>query len=165
MVSTGITQGGTNPLFQRDPNLGFPSTTSQGFMGVGMYWVAGPRDPLVNWSPPGFSETVVRRPSGTLMLVELASSQGAAGNVWPSCSFGPITSGGGDLYQIDTSAPNQGIPTTGYSQGKLLYPAQENRFNYAFHDGHVELLRYQQTTNGASATGTPGGMWSVNTAD
>jgi hypothetical protein len=159
MVATG------NANFQTpttSPSL--PSPTSAGFMGVGVYWVN--QNPIPNWNPLGYSETVVRRPSGTLMLVELCSSQGAAGNVWPSCSVGP-TGAGSDLYQIDTTVSSS--PTilagNGYSEGKLLYPAQQNRFNYIFHDGHAELLRYQQTTNGASSPGTPGGMWSVNTAD
>lgn len=164
MVTSGITQSGTYPLFQIDPNpKGLPSPTTPGFMGVGMYWLAGPRDPPVNWNPLGYSETVVRHPSGTLMLVELASSQGSEGNVWPSCCFGPV--GPGDLYQIDPNVSMTGTPTTGISQGKQLYQAQQYRFNYVFHDGHVELLRYQQTTNGAAAPLTPGGMWSINTAD
>ena len=46
-----------------------------------------------------------------------------------------------------------------YNEGQLLYKAQRNRFNYAFHDGHVEALTYQQTTNVA------GGMWNVTTAN
>jgi prepilin-type N-terminal cleavage/methylation domain-containing protein/prepilin-type processing-associated H-X9-DG protein len=160
MVSSG------NSFIGYDPTSsgGLPPVTSSGFMGVGIYMQSGNAS-RVNWNPPGYPETVVRRPSGTLMLVEVASSQGPEGNVWVSCSTGPI--GSGDLYQIDTSASTSTAILKGgaYGEGKLLYPAQQNRFNYVFHDGHVELLSYQQTTNGAASPGTPGGMWSINTAD
>jgi prepilin-type N-terminal cleavage/methylation domain-containing protein len=169
MVSSGTSY---QVLFQRDPINGLPSTSTSGFMGVGMYWEVsnGRESQAPNWNPPGFSETIVRHPSGTLMLVEEPSSQGAEGNVWPCCCEGPITANGGangNLFQIDTAASqNPGtLSAGGYSEGSILYKAQRNRFNYIFHDGHAELLTYQQTTNGASATGTPGGMWSVNTAD
>ena|ERR1700677_1619407 len=173
MVSTGDQQyQGSTGLFQRDPINGLPGTSTSGFMGVGMYWEVsnGRESQAGNWNPPGFSETVVRHPSGTLLLVEDSSSQGAEGNVWPCCCLGPFTTGAGaygNLYQIDTSAPQSAgaLSGTGYSEGLLLYKAQQNRFNYIFHDGHAELLMFQQTTNGTSATGTPGGMWSVNTAD
>lgn len=164
MVSAGTSPG---LLFEYDPTPkggGLPPATTSGFMGVGIYMQSGNQN-AVTWNPPGYPETIVRRPSGTLMLVEVASSQGPEGNVWVSCSTGPI--GSGDLYQIDTSASTSTAILKGgaYGEGKLLYPAQQNRFNYVFHDGHVELLSYQQTTNGATAPGTPGGMWSVNTAD
>lgn len=173
MVSTGEGpqyQGATG-LIQRDPANGLPNTGTTGFTGVGIYWQASQREGI-NWNPLGFSETVVRHPAGTLMLVEECNSQGAQGNIWPCCCCGAIVARGdawGGMYQIDTSAP-QNVTTlssssSGYSEGMMLYQAQRNRFNYIFHDGHAELLRYQQTTNGAAATGTPGGMWSVNTGD
>ena len=171
MVACGDGNTTYGTLVQRPTSMGLPSTTSAGFMGVGIYWFDGAKPPGPDWNPAGFPETVVRRPSGTLMLVEQASSQGVEGNTWPCCTCGPITGANpwADLYQIDTSAPVSAATlentSSGYSEGNQLYPAQRNRFNYAFHDGHVELLMYQQTTNGTASKGTPGGMWSVNTAD
>jgi prepilin-type N-terminal cleavage/methylation domain-containing protein/prepilin-type processing-associated H-X9-DG protein len=175
MVASGEGNAYYGTLVQRPTSEGLPSITTPGFLGVGMYWL-DPGSGPANWNPPGFPETVVRHPSGTIMLAELASSQGAEGNAWPACCCGPVTSGGswGDLYQIDTLAPTDAGTleggSSGYSEGKQLYQAQRNRFNYAFHDGHVELLQYQQTMqpggSGAVKTLTiPNGMWNVNTAD
>lgn len=174
MVSTGEgpQNQGASGLIQRDPANGLPKTSTTGFMGVGIYWEATGRETGMSWNPPGFSETVVRHPSGTLMLVEECNSQGAEGNVWPSCCCGPIVAMGnawGGMYQIDTLAPQSAATlnnsSSGYSEGLMLYQAQRQRFNYIFHDGHAELLMYQQTTNGAAATQTPGGMWGVTTGD
>jgi prepilin-type N-terminal cleavage/methylation domain-containing protein/prepilin-type processing-associated H-X9-DG protein len=165
MVAIG--NGSSQVPTQTTWGTSLPSPTKPGFMGVGVYWVNQTAVP--NWNPPGYSETIVRRPSGTLMLVEQPSNQACEGNVWPCCSIGPVTSGGGDLYQVDNSTPTSATilenPSMSYSEGRFLYPAQQSRFNYVFTDGHAELLRYQQTTNGQAATGTPGGMWSINTAD
>jgi prepilin-type N-terminal cleavage/methylation domain-containing protein len=179
MVSAG--QNGTwgaNNLFQRATKNGLPSTTTPGFMGVGIYWQdIGAAAP--NWNPPGFSETVVRHPSGTIMLAEEASNWGAAGNIWPCVCMGPVCGlGSGSAYscmfQIDTSASQdaQSLENGGVavSEGQLLYQAQHNRFNYAFHDGHMENLPYTRTMTPAKTGAVmnlmiPNGMWNINTAD
>src|ERR1019366_4286308 len=83
---------------------------------------------------------VVRDQAGTILLAEMASSQGAAGNVWPCVSLGPQTSDGGNsLYQIDLKAPQDAatLVSNGYSEGLMLYKAHRSRFNYVFHDQHV----------------------------
>jgi prepilin-type N-terminal cleavage/methylation domain-containing protein len=166
MVSSGAknTQGATG-LFQRDPKNGLPSINTPGFMGVGIYWEDSSSLDRPNWNAPGFPDNVVRHPSGTIMLAEVASSMNAEGNIWPCCCCGPIVADGqangyGNLYQIDTSAPQNPatLAANGYNEGLLLYKAQRNRFVYAFHDGHVESLTYQQTTNNAN-------MWNVTAAD
>jgi prepilin-type N-terminal cleavage/methylation domain-containing protein/prepilin-type processing-associated H-X9-DG protein len=167
MVSCGNKNAqGADNLVQRDPANGLPSITTPGFMGVGMYWEDYSSLGRPNWNAPGFQDSVVRHPSGTLMLVEVASSQAAEGNIWPCCCCGPTVADGGDggwgnLYQIDTSAPQNAatLESGGYNEGLLLYKAQQNRFNYVFHDGHVEALMYQQTTNAA------GGMWSITSGN
>jgi prepilin-type N-terminal cleavage/methylation domain-containing protein len=171
MVSTGDSHNqGATGLIQRDPANGLPRTSTTGFMGVGIYWAASARQTGITWNPPGFGETVVRHPSGTLLLVEDCSSQGSEGNIWPCCCCGPVNNNNtawGNLYQIDPNAPQSVAALTGggVSEGLMLYQAQRQRFNYIFHDGHAELLMYQQTTNGAASSQTPGGMWSVNTGD
>jgi prepilin-type N-terminal cleavage/methylation domain-containing protein/prepilin-type processing-associated H-X9-DG protein len=166
MVATG-SQGGKDQgvLNQRPISEGLPSLTAPDFQGVGIYWTGANLDrPSLNY--PGFPETVVRHPSGSIMLAEVATSQNAEGNDWPCMCCGATTSDGseggwGNLYQIDFKAPqNAATLESGlYSEGLQLYQAQQNRFNYAFHDGHVETLMYQQTTNVA------GGMWNITTAD
>ena len=90
--------------------------------------------------------------------------------------FGPqATDGGamGNLYQIDTSAANYDaakFKDGGYNQGNQLYKAHNNRFNYAFHDGHVETLKIEDTVGSASGplrvqVANPKGMWTVAAGD
>jgi prepilin-type N-terminal cleavage/methylation domain-containing protein/prepilin-type processing-associated H-X9-DG protein len=165
MVASGQGSAYAGTLIERPISQGLPSINTPGLLGVGIYWVGNSLD-RPDWNPPGFPETVVRHPGSTIMLAEVATSQNAEGNDWPCCCCGPITSDGqeggwGNLYQIDTKAP-QSMATLEsglYNEGQQLYKAQRNRFNYAFHDGHVESLTYQQTTN------TGGGMWNMTTAD
>lgn len=150
---------------------GLTSTGSSGFMGVGISWIDA-NDTGPNFEPPGYSDSVVLHPSGTLMLVELANSQNVEGNTWPAFCFGPyLSSPGSGLYQIEagvnTSAQN--LEQNGASEGVQLYPAQRNRFEYAFHDGHVETLQWQQTITpktlpGGVVSTAPSGMWSLQTA-
>ncbi len=175
MVASGEGQAYQGTLIQRPYSEGLPSVTTPGFLGVGIYWEeSGATAP--DWNALGFPEVVVRHPSGTILLAEDACNQNAEGNIWPCCVCGPIIGNGGPwgaLYQIDTEAPTSPATLEGgtaLSEGAMLYAAQRNRFNYAFHDGHVELLRYQQTTTpgGAGAVQNltiPNGMWNINTAD
>lgn len=160
-------------LFQRKTSLGLPSTTTSGFQGVGIYW-EDPGTTVPDWNAPGFPDTVVRHPSGSLMLVELAQSQNAAGNTWGCCCCAPYNGDNnawGSLYQIDPTAPTDPatLETGSYNEGALLYRAQRNRFEYAFHDGHVEALTYQQTWALGSLGrminyNVPNGMWNITTA-
>ena len=107
------------------------------------------------------------------MLVELANSQNCEGNSWPAFCLGPILSSpGSGLYQIENGTPTDRtyLEIHGASEGNQLYPAQGNRFSYAFHDGHAELLTYKQTINARTLVGgiistAPSGMWGVTTAD
>jgi prepilin-type N-terminal cleavage/methylation domain-containing protein/prepilin-type processing-associated H-X9-DG protein len=152
-----------------------PSTGDPHFRGVGIYWYdasgSGP-----NWNARGYPVSVVRDPSGTLMLCESASAMGSEGNVWPCTCSGPITSDGtaggwGNMYQIDLAAPQDPVKLLGnssgqsYNEGKLLYKAHSSRFNYAFHDGHVETLKYEQTIGTAKLINQPKGMWTIAAGD
>ncbi|HXC35497.1 MAG TPA: prepilin-type N-terminal cleavage/methylation domain-containing protein [Candidatus Acidoferrales bacterium] len=174
MISTG-TKGsaaqGADNLLQRDTKNGLPPTSQ--IQGVGIYWqdqsASGP-----NWNPPGYPETVVRHPAGTLLLAEDANNWNAEGNIWPCCVEGPIASGMSAysvFYQIDPTVTSASAVQDGTAacEGFLLYQMQRNRFNYAFHDGHVEALTYQQTCQpqkiGAVVSyAVPNGMWNINTA-
>ena len=89
---------------------------------------------------------------------------GGCGNEWPCISIGPYTGGGGDggnLYQI-AGANEQQDPTAqkGINQGNQVYKAHGNHFNYLFHDGHVQLLKIEQTV-GSGTLQDPKGMWTV----
>jgi prepilin-type processing-associated H-X9-DG protein len=130
--------------------------------GVGIYWQDGNGD--VDLEARGYKTSVVKDNAGSILLVEQANGQGAVGNVWPSISWGP--SGNSTLHQIDPNAapqdPNQG--GSGMNQGKLLYQAHGKRFNYAFHDGHVQLLRIEQTIGNGLLT-APRGMWTIAAGD
>jgi hypothetical protein len=150
--------GRTFPL----PNLNQPDGH-----GVGIYWVDSLT--LPDWSARGYPTSVVHDPAGTIMLTEDASSQGAAGNVWPCCCCGPqIPNGGswGNLFQTDLGAPLSSATLTadGYSEGTSLYKAHGSRFNYVFHDNHVETLKLEQTIGSGTLT-APKGMWTVAVGD
>lgn len=143
-------------------------------MGVGVAW-SDANDSGPNFEPPGYQDSVVRRPSSTLMLVELPGSANAEGNGWPSFCSGPYhSSPGASLFQIevgnDLSTANLTQSAGSISEGTLLYKAQGDRFNYAFHDGHVEALKWDQTApvqtlpGGVKGVSMPSGMWSINTA-
>jgi prepilin-type processing-associated H-X9-DG protein len=132
-------------------------------MGVGIYWQDEGLGGLPDWNAKGYRSSVVRDPSGTLMLVEQANGQGAAGNIWPCISIGPY--GSGALYQIQPNAPVQDANSgTGVNQGEKLYKAHRNRFNYLFYDGHVEALRVEATL-GTGTKFTPKGMWTMDPKD
>jgi prepilin-type processing-associated H-X9-DG protein len=175
MVSTGTEGGaaqGPDNLLQRLTSNGLPPVSQ--IQGVGIYW-QDPGGTPPNWNPPGYSDTVVKHPSGTIMLAEDANNWNAEGNIWPCCVEGPIGSGEQAyevFYQLDPSVTSASQVQNGNasSEGYMLYQLQQKRFNYAFHDGHVEALTYQQTMS-PQKTGAvvnqlvPDGMWNINTAD
>jgi prepilin-type N-terminal cleavage/methylation domain-containing protein len=159
-----------NPLNGKYP---LPNLMQPNRLGVGIYWQSPSGTP--DYGAKGYPASVVKDPSGTILLCEDSSTQGAMGNEWPCCCLGPWVSDGGaygNLYQIDVAAPTDvaKLNATGYGTGQLLYKAQGFRFDYAFHDGHVETLKY--TDNLGNTPGTlaiklayPGGMWTVKAGD
>ena len=133
-----------------------PSVSSPTHHGVGIYW----KDiGVADWDAKGYPTTVVKEPATTLLLVEEPCGNNLAGNIWPCISLGPSGTAGkgnGELYQI---APNDP-----YNQGAQLYKQHGKRFNYLFHDGHVELLGIEQTVGTGTVT-TPRGMWTIASGD
>jgi prepilin-type N-terminal cleavage/methylation domain-containing protein/prepilin-type processing-associated H-X9-DG protein len=161
---------------QVDPKKGLPDLTQPNRHGVGIYWSSS--DPTPDWGAKGYPTSVVRDPSGTILLCELASSQGAMGNIWPCTCLGPQDSDGGsggwgNLYQIDTAAASYDAAkfgSGGYNQGNQLYKAHNSRFNYAFHDGHVETLKIEDTIGNPPYPAIlkmnfPAGMWTIKAGD
>jgi len=174
MVSSGKLYGTD---FQVDPQKGkfpLPNLFQPGRLGVGIYWLAASGG-KTDFGAKGYPVSVVKDPSGTILLCEDSSTQGSMGNQWPSCCLGPWVSDGsayGNLYQYDASAPTDAtkLVTSGYGTGQLLYKAQGYRFDYAFHDGHVETLKYEDTIGSASGPAlikmqNPKGMWTVAAGD
>jgi prepilin-type N-terminal cleavage/methylation domain-containing protein/prepilin-type processing-associated H-X9-DG protein len=111
--------------------------------------------------PPGYKASVVQDPSGTILLAELANGRNIAGNDWPSFCAGPTFGPGNpgsftpDCYQI---------ASTQYGYGGATYGLHGKRFNYLFHDGHVETLGIEKTV-GSGTTNAPAGMWTVVAGD
>jgi prepilin-type N-terminal cleavage/methylation domain-containing protein/prepilin-type processing-associated H-X9-DG protein len=114
--------------------------------GVGIYWrdnglIGGRPD----WDARSFKTSVVRDAAGTILLVE---QQGA-----------------GSLYQIDPAAPTQDPAATGgVNQGAMTYNSHGQRFNYLFHDGHIQSLRTADTIGSGTLTASRG-MWTIAPGD
>ena len=126
-------------------------------MGVGIYWQASGGMAPDPSGMPSYRSSVVQDPSGSLILVELVCDQNIANDQWPCVSFGPVNGTRGSstlkMYQVDPFAP-----TANY--GEETYKSHGRRFNYLFHDAHVETLRFEQTI-GVGSTNVPRGMWTV----
>lgn len=115
--------------------------------GVGVWWLRAAGG-LVDWDAPSYKTTVVKGPAGSLLLVERPSSLNLAGNDARSLCYGP-TGSGGQMSDFGAGA----------------YFLHGGRFNYLFHDNHVETLKYEQTI-GTGTTNYPcKGMWTVANAE
>jgi prepilin-type N-terminal cleavage/methylation domain-containing protein/prepilin-type processing-associated H-X9-DG protein len=167
MNSSGFSYGVDIQVDPQNGTYPLPDLTQPNRHGVGIYWLG---KLLPDSSARGYQVSVVKDPAGTILLCENPNGQGVMGNQWPCCCCGPYCTlpGWTDLFQIDPAAPDNlaalNSSGTTFSEGALLYKAHNNRFNYAFHDGHVESLRYQDTV-GSGTLQKPGGMWTANGGD
>ena len=125
--------------------------------GLGIYWQDGglPGTGLPDWEAKGYKTTALKDPAGTILLVEEPNIQNVVGNIWPCISLGP--SGTGDLYQTDPSPDAKNF-------GNDQYGIHSKRFNYLFHDNHVQALKLEQTI-GKGTLNNPAGMWTVAAGD
>jgi len=137
----------TSPL----PNLALP-----GRHGVGISWTGPGVGGYPDADAKGYKTSVVKNPSGTILLVEQPNIQNAVGNAWPAFCNGPY--GSGDLYQMD---PNR---ADAKNYGNHQYGIHSRRFNYLFHDNHVQALKIEQTV-GSGTLNNPKGGWTVAAAD
>ena len=126
--------------------------------GVGIYWQDSglPGTGLPDWDAKGYKTSVVKDHSGTILLVEEPNYQNVVGNVWPSISLGPV--GSGDLYQMDANN------LTAHNYGNNQYGLHSRRFNYLFHDNHVQALKMEDTI-GTGILQNPKGSWTVLPGD
>jgi prepilin-type N-terminal cleavage/methylation domain-containing protein/prepilin-type processing-associated H-X9-DG protein len=160
MVGAG---NGYQTQFQVDPKKGLPSLNAPGALSVGIYWQDSTAT-TPNWSPIGYKSSVVADPSGTILLCENTSGQQVAGNIWTCCCNGPQSASPNELFQTDTSGPQDPNSGNSVNQGQLTYKAHKSRFNYAFIDGHVESLKIEQTIGTGTIT-SPNGMWTAKQGD
>jgi prepilin-type N-terminal cleavage/methylation domain-containing protein/prepilin-type processing-associated H-X9-DG protein len=109
------------------------------------------------WEPPGYKASVIQDHAGTILLAELPNGENMAGNDWPSFCAGPVNSTANfnwltpDCFQLGSSSFNYGLASYGLHAG---------RFNYLFHDGHVQTLKITATV-GTGTTNAPRGMWTM----
>ena len=118
--------------------------------GVGIYWQDGGG---LDWDARGYKSTVVRNNGSTILLVEQPNKQNLVGQIWPCISLGPQNAGS-DLYQTDSTGASGNF-------GTAAYGLHNQRFNYLFHDNHVEGLKMSQTVGSGTLT-LPKGMWSIS---
>jgi prepilin-type N-terminal cleavage/methylation domain-containing protein len=112
-------------------------------IGVGMWWLNASGGPI-NWDKPGYRTSVVQAPSASLMLVERPSPLNIVGNDARSICYGP-TGAGGQMSDFGAGA----------------YLLHSERFNYLFHDNHMETLKIEQTIGTGTTNYPPKGMWTV----
>jgi prepilin-type N-terminal cleavage/methylation domain-containing protein/prepilin-type processing-associated H-X9-DG protein len=129
--------------------------------GVGIYMnVTAPPDVDIT----GYKSGVVKDVSGTILLAELPNAGNMAGNEWPSMAMGPVFGAGNPpgfdstFYQISS-----GVAAKAGDNG-AAYTLHGGRFNYLFHDNHVEALQIGQTV-GTGTIYNPKGMWTVTQGD
>ncbi|HEX4120534.1 MAG TPA: prepilin-type N-terminal cleavage/methylation domain-containing protein [Verrucomicrobiae bacterium] len=125
--------------------------------GVGIYWDGGPR---TDWNAPGYPTKVIQDAAGTILLAEDPCGDNTAGNIWPCIVIAPNNTasgqGTGELYQLDQTDPD--------NEGMYVYRLHGMKFNYLFHDNHVQTLGIQQTV-GSGTTNAPKGMWTIKAGD
>jgi prepilin-type N-terminal cleavage/methylation domain-containing protein/prepilin-type processing-associated H-X9-DG protein len=124
---------------------------------IGVYWSDNEKP---DWEAKGFKTTVVLDPAGTFLLVEQPANDNTVGNVWPTFSDGPRTTAPNIVtYQMNPNDPKPD-PNNNINYGLGVYKSHGRKFDYLFHDGHVESL----STNATIGKGTldaPRGMWTL----
>jgi prepilin-type N-terminal cleavage/methylation domain-containing protein/prepilin-type processing-associated H-X9-DG protein len=132
-----------------------PDLGAVGRHGVGISWVGSGASGLPDWEAKGYRTAVVTSPATTALLVEQPNIQNAVGNAWPAFCNGPY--GNGDLFQLDP-APNA------KNFGNNQYGLHSRRFNYLFHDNHVQAMKLEETI-GRGTLSNPKGIWTVAAGD
>jgi prepilin-type N-terminal cleavage/methylation domain-containing protein len=139
-----------------DASKPLPDLNVTGRHGLGIGWVGPGVGGYPDPDAKGYKIPVVKDPAGTILLVEQPNIQNAVGNAWPAFCNGPY--GSGDLFQLD---PNV---TDSKNFGNNQYGLHARRFNYLYHDYHVQALRIEQTV-GTGTLNNPKGGWTVAPGD
>ena len=144
---------------EMDAQAGAP--LPQARFGVGIY-IKNNNGSLPLWDPPGYKVSAVQDNAGTILLAELANGENMAGNDWPSFCAGPTYGSGNNFSFLTPDCYQLGTSTWGY--GSISYGLHGNRFNYLFHDNHVQILKVKDTI-GTGTTNAPRGMWTMLSGD
>jgi prepilin-type N-terminal cleavage/methylation domain-containing protein/prepilin-type processing-associated H-X9-DG protein len=155
MNSVGVNWSTEWQVSTANQSYPLPSLDVPGRHGVGIYWQDGGLAGKADWEAKGYKTTVVKDPSGLILLVEEPNIQNVVGNAWPCVCNGP--QGAGDLYQVDPAPDAKNF-------GNNQYGIHGKRFNYLFHDNHVQALRIEQTV-GIGNLNNPLGMWTAKAGD
>ncbi|HZL78749.1 MAG TPA: prepilin-type N-terminal cleavage/methylation domain-containing protein [Candidatus Limnocylindrales bacterium] len=129
--------------------------------GVGFYLTVTAKPDL---DVTGYKSSIVKEFAQTILLAELPNAGNMAGNEWPCMAMGPVFGagniGGGDatFYQVSKGA---GLKA---GDNGAAYAIHGKRFNYLFHDNHVEALKMEETIGKGTLT-NPQGMWTVTPGD
>jgi prepilin-type N-terminal cleavage/methylation domain-containing protein len=138
--------------------------------GVGVSWSESVE--AVDFDVPGYPTRVVLDASGTILLCEHPDKDNAAGNGFQSAivqpTNGSTTTDGGASAQLDVG--------DSWNTGYQTYVLHGNKFEYLFHDNHVQTLSWIQTlgplqgaggnvTITRSIAGILHGMWTVQPGD
>ena len=127
---------------------------------IGVYWSdSGLPSGKPDWEAKGYKTTVVLDPANTFLLVEQPANDNTVANIWPAHSQGPVTYTANDVtFQMNPSGP-QPDPNGNINYGLGVYKSHGRKFNYLFHDSHVESMG---TNNVGKGTLTdPKGMWTL----
>jgi prepilin-type N-terminal cleavage/methylation domain-containing protein/prepilin-type processing-associated H-X9-DG protein len=128
--------------------------------GVGAY-LANNDGSAPDWDPKGYKASTIPDNAGTILLAEVPNGENMAGNDWPSFCAGPYYPSGNfpgltpDCFQLGNSS---------FGYGQASYGLHGGRFNYLFHDNHVQTLRVIDTI-GTGTTNAPRGMWTMLLGD
>jgi prepilin-type N-terminal cleavage/methylation domain-containing protein/prepilin-type processing-associated H-X9-DG protein len=160
MNSVGPNWGSDYQVSTAGQSYPLPNLDQTGRHGVGIYWQDSglPGTGLPDWDAKGYKALVVKDPAGTILLAEEPNIQNVAGNIWPCICNGPLAPpSGSDLYQTDPSPSAKNF-------GNDQYGLHSRRFNYLFHDNHVQALKIEQTV-GLGTLAAPRGMWTVRSGE
>jgi len=130
--------------------------------GVGIYIFKNDGGPPL-WDPPGYKASAVQDNAGTILLAELPNGENICGNDWPSFCAG-IQPGGTSFQTINPNNDCYQLGSSSQSYGSASYGLHSSRFNYLFHDNHVQTLKTTDTI-GRGTLAFPFGMWTMTTGD
>ena len=130
----------------RDPALGLLPLEQAG--GVGAWWKAV-RATAIDYEMRNYKTSDVKLPSRAINFVEYSSQQIGAANAG---NFA------GNNARCACYAPGSQVAATTGNSGTTSLALHSGRFNYLFHDNHVETLKLEQTISGTDLT-QPSGMW------
>ena len=155
MNSPGVNQGSEWFVSTQGHKYPLPTATR----GIGISWWDD--NGTLDWDARGYKSSVVRDNAGTILLLEQPSQQNICGQAWPTWSLGPQAPTTSDFYQTDNPA-SAGTATRNY--GATAYGLHSKRFDYLFHDAHVETLKLEQTV-GKGTLQNSLGMWTLAQGD